>query len=203
MNSGVFMKSLDIFCIHVILNLWIGGHSQQTIYNWIANNEWSGAGFPKLRLPGPCEQVFGFSRSLCSCGSFLLPCSHGFRQSFSRSRKGESMCQLTHRKKQSDGYTLPEQEPRPFSMYYELYFLGGFMEETRCLNRCLWRFRKTFGTETLSFCRCCTVRITECSQMNKWYSQTCKCVLQVIFDTRNVEIPVKTRTLCEGRTPCI
>lgn len=82
-------------------------------------------------------------------------------------------------------------------------FWGGFMEETRCLNRCLWRFRKTFGTETLSFCRCCTVRITECSQMNKWYSQTCKCVLQVIFDTRNVEIPVKTRTLCEGRTPCI
>ncbi len=35
------------------------------------------------------------------------------------------MCQLTHRKKQSDGYTLPEQEPRPFSMYYELYLLGG------------------------------------------------------------------------------
>lgn len=113
------------------------------------------------------------------------------------------MCQLTHRKKQSAGYPLPEQEPRPFSMYYELYLLGGFMEETCCLNRCLWRFRKTFGTETLSFCRCCTVRITECSQMNKWYSQTCKCVLQVIFDTRNVEIPVRTRTLCEGRTPCI
>ena len=88
MNSGVFMKALDIFCIYVILNLWIGGYSQQTIHNWIANNEWSGAGFPKLRLPGPCEQVFGFSRSLCSCGSFLLPCSHGFRQSFSRSRKG-------------------------------------------------------------------------------------------------------------------
>ena len=72
MNSGVFMKSLDIFCIYVILNLWIGGHSQQTIHNWIASNEWSGAGFPKLRLPGPCEQVFGFSRSLCSCGSFLV-----------------------------------------------------------------------------------------------------------------------------------
>lgn len=88
MNSGVFMKALDIFCIYVILNLWIGGYSQQTIHNWIANNEWSGAGFPKPRLPGPCEQVFGFSRSLCSYSSFLLPCSHGFRQSSSRPRKG-------------------------------------------------------------------------------------------------------------------
>ena len=28
---------------------------------------------------------------------------------------GESMCQLTHRKKQSAGYPLPEQEPRPSS----------------------------------------------------------------------------------------
>lgn len=33
MNSGVFMKALDIFCIYVILNLWIGGYSQQTIHN--------------------------------------------------------------------------------------------------------------------------------------------------------------------------
>lgn len=118
-------KVLHVLYTYAILKTRIGGHSQQTIHNLIANNEWSGAGFPKLRLPGPCEQVFGFSRSLCSRGSFLLLCSHGFRRPFSRSRKGESMCQLTHRKKQSDGYTLPEQEPRPFSMYYELYLLGG------------------------------------------------------------------------------
>lgn len=63
-------KVLHVLYTYAILKTRIGGHSQQTIHNLIANNEWSGAGFPKLRLPGPCEQVFGFSRSLCSCGSF-------------------------------------------------------------------------------------------------------------------------------------
>lgn len=190
-----------------ILKTRIGGHSQQTIHNLIANNEWSGAGFPKLRLPGPCEQVFGFSRSLCSCGSFYCS-AHTVFGGPSPGHGKENLCanSLTGRNKVPDTPCPSRSLDHPRAVcwvYYELYLLGGFMEETRCPNRCLWRFRKTFGTETLSFCRCCTVRITECSQMNKWYSQTCKCVLQVIFDTRNVEIPVRTRTLCEGRTPCI
>ena len=161
MNSGVFMKSLDIFCIYVILNLWIGGYSQQTIHNWIANNEWSGAGFPKLRLPGPCEQVFGFSRSLCSCGSFLLPCSHGFRQSFSRSRKGGPMYCITHWNEQSAGYPWAAMAPRIW-----LCMLGvsqavsfeGFLSGTPCLDRRLRRFCEVCGPEALFLwpARCCS-----------------------------------------------
>jgi hypothetical protein len=76
------------------------------------------------------------------------------------------MCHLTHWKKQSAGYPLTGQEPRPspsrmLSVLQTVSF-GGFMAEIRCPNRRLWRFHKAFGTETLSFCWCCTVRIIEC-----------------------------------------
>lgn len=108
-----------------ILKTRIRGHSQQTIHNGIANNEWSGAGFPKLRLPGPCEQVFGFSRSLCSCGSFLLLCSHGFQRSFSRSRKGGPMYCITRWNEQSSGYPWAAMDWLQFCavcrVYHKLY----------------------------------------------------------------------------------
>lgn len=189
MNSGVFMKSLDIFFIHVILNLWIGGHSQQTIYNWIANNEWSGAGFPKLRLPGPCEQVFGFSRSLCSCGSFLLPCSHGFRQSLSRSRKGGLLPAGTNK---APGIHERQWPSRAFGSvcwgYHKLYLSRAFCREHPAWIAVYGGFARFAVRRRCSFGRCAAVRIAACRQVNEVRFSDCESASPVFCKMWNFQM---------------
>lgn len=118
-------------------------------------------------------KVFEFSRSLCSCGSFLLPCSHGFRQSFSRSRKGGPMylyypLERTKRRMPMSSNSLAVHFALHAAVYHKLYLseaLGGWIY---CRNGCFTRFA---GCRCCSSGRHCAVRVAAAGNCTQSISQ--------------------------------
>lgn len=112
---------------------------------------------------------------------FLLLCSHGFQQSFSRPRKREPMYCITVGTNKARG-------------------VHAWMVVQLQISACILGLSQTvsfggFETEKLLFRQCCAICITGCSQMSKRCFQACKFVLYVVFDTQNVEISVKASIL--------
>lgn len=115
--------------------------------------------------------MFGFSRSLCSCGSFLLPCSHGFRRSFSQPRKGGPMfhCPLerTKRRVPMSGNGLAA-ILLCMPGVSQVVSLEALRQEKCGRNGCFARF---VGCKRCSFGRRCAVRVAAAGNCAQGISQ--------------------------------
>ena len=115
--------------------------------------------------------MFGFSRSLCSCGSFLLPCSHGFRQSSSRPRKGGPMFYYPLGRTK---HQVPMGGNGLAAIWHcmpgvsQTVSLEALRRKKFCRNGCFARF---VGRRRCSFGRRCAVRIAAAGNCAQGISQ--------------------------------
>lgn len=130
------------------------------IHDWIANNERSGAGFPKLKLPGPCEQVFGFPPKSLFMRLFFVALLTRFSTVLLPVTERRVYFYITRWIEQSARYPWAAMACLWICsvcwVYHKLYLSEVLGRWICCWNGCFTRF---LGRRLCSFGRRCAVRV--------------------------------------------